>query len=117
MPRNALFDLLLQKFSEYPYWGLKNLRAQVKQPEAYLRQVLEDMAVLIKQGDFAMTWTLKDEYKQKVELSQDRQGAVAPDTGDNLGLDGLSDVPPGESGADSDEDDENENLFEDVAAA
>ena len=115
MPRNELIDKLLGLFGQYPYWSLKNLRAQVQQPEAYLRQVLEEIAVLIRQGDFAATWTLKDQYKDRVDPSQDRVGTVAPETGDSFGLDGMSDAGQGESGLGSDDDDEDPALFESVA--
>ena len=71
--------------------------------------------MLIKQGDFAMTWTLKDEYKGGVELSQDRQGTVAPDAGEGFGLDGLSDAGQAESGIGSEDDEDDPNLFESVA--
>jgi len=114
--RNVLIDQLLELFGQYPYWSLKNLRARLQQPEAYLRQVLEDIAVLIRQGDFAMTWTLKDEYKDRIDV-EDRVGAlqVAPDAGDSFGMEGLSDTGRAESGLGSEDDDEDPGLFESVA--
>lgn len=62
MPRNELLDLLWACFRRYKYWSMKALRAELRQPEAYLREVLEDIADLPKSGKFAMNWTIKPDY-------------------------------------------------------
>lgn len=64
MPQNELLDLIYQCFREYRYWPFKNLKARLRQPEAYLKQTLEMVAHLVKSGDFAMTWELKPEAKE-----------------------------------------------------
>lgn len=64
LPKNELLDLLFKLFEEYDYWGMKGLRERTKQPESYLKEVLETMAVLIKKGPYAMKYTLKPEFKQ-----------------------------------------------------
>ncbi|KAA8917842.1 hypothetical protein TRICI_000003 [Trichomonascus ciferrii] len=64
LPQNELLDLLFKLFEEYDYWGMKGLRERTKQPEAYLKEVLDTMAVLIKKGPYAMKYTLKPEFKQ-----------------------------------------------------
>ncbi|PLN82749.1 transcription initiation factor IIF, beta subunit [Aspergillus taichungensis] len=64
MPQNELLDLIYQCFREYRYWPFKNLKARLRQPEAYLKQTLEMIAHLVKSGDFAMTWELKPEAKE-----------------------------------------------------
>lgn len=62
--RSALLDILFKLFEEYPYWSLKGLKERTKQPEVYLREVLESMAVLNKSGPYAMKYSLQQEYKQ-----------------------------------------------------
>lgn len=42
---------------------MKALRAELQQPEAYLREVLDGVAVLAKSGRFATQWSLKPENK------------------------------------------------------
>jgi transcription initiation factor TFIIF subunit beta len=61
IPENELLDIIIQKFSQYRYWSFKNLRADIKQPEAYLKQTLEKVAKNVKGGDFTGTWTLKNQ--------------------------------------------------------
>lgn len=70
IPRNELLDLLFRLFEEYDYWTMKGLRERTKQPESYLKEVLDTMAVLIKKGPYAMKYSLKPEFKQvKGQLS------------------------------------------------
>lgn len=75
--RSALLDILFKLFEEYPYWSLKGLKERTKQPEVYLREVLDSMAVLNKSGPYAMKYSLQQEYKQ---LSN-QQGAQEEDDG------------------------------------
>lgn len=77
---------------------MKALRAELQQPEAYLRETLEKVAVLAKSGRFATQWSLKPENRL---ANYDGAGdAVAP------GED--TDLP------DEDEDDDEDIKFEDV---
>jgi transcription initiation factor TFIIF subunit beta len=64
IPKNELLDLLFKLFEEYDYWSMKGLRERTKQPEIYLKEVLDSMAVLIKKGPYAMKYSLKPEFKQ-----------------------------------------------------
>ena len=112
IPQNELLDLIYDCFKKYNYWPLKSLKAELNQPEAYLKQTLELVAHLVRQGPHAMTWQLKPESKisayadaQSYEQVKDE---IAPDN--SYGIDGPSDT--GE-GLGSDDDDENMKL-EDV---
>jgi len=80
MPRNELLDAIFQCFRKYNYWSLKTMKAELNQPEAYLKQVLESVAVLVRSGQFAMTYTLKPENRlaDAVDLNSD---SMAPDQG------------------------------------
>ena len=65
MPKNELLDALFECFRTYEFWSMKGLREALNQPEAYLKETLEQIATLLKNGPFALKWTLKDEYKTK----------------------------------------------------
>lgn len=74
LPRNDLLDLLFTLFEEFDYWSLKGLKDRTKQPEVYLKEVLETMAVLIKKGPYAMRYSLKAEYKQiKLKKNEEKK--------------------------------------------
>lgn len=106
MPQNELLDLLFKCFTQFTHWPLKSIKAQVQQPEAYLRQTLEMIAEMVKSGTFAGTWKLRKdanvaEYSGSgLDFGQAQEGK-APDGG--LGGDGASDV--GDLDKSEDEDD------------
>jgi len=79
IPESELMDKIIQCFSRYQYWSLKSLRAELKQPEAYLRQTLEKIAVLNKTGRFANNWSLRPEHAAP---NLQTSGDVAPDAAD-----------------------------------
>lgn len=100
MPQNELLDRIFECFRRYNYWSMKALRAELQQPEAYLRETLEKVAVLAKSGRFATQWSLKPENKlANYEGSVD---AAAP-----------TNEEESDTGMDDDEDDE-DVKFEDV---
>ena len=90
----------------------------MKQPEAYLRQTLEMVAHLIRQGPHAMTWQLKPEAKLSayadpgsVDKAKDE---IAPDSSHGYyGFDGASDAGNMGEGSGSGDDDDNVKM-EDV---
>lgn len=63
MPENELLDKIFQAFSTYNYWSMKALKAQIPQPEVYLRSTLERVATLNKTGRFANQWCLRDGFR------------------------------------------------------
>jgi transcription initiation factor TFIIF subunit beta len=101
--RNVLIDKLLDLFKKYKIWALRDLKARVNQPEAYLREVLSEIAVMWKNGDWTGKWELKKEYQElDAKLMNPESSLVAP---------AAEDSEMDRSGMD--EDDENE-TFEDV---
>jgi transcription initiation factor TFIIF subunit beta len=54
--RSELIDILHGCFDEFQYWPMKALKARTKQPEQFLKEVLSDIAHLVKSGPFASTW-------------------------------------------------------------
>ncbi|KAK9483168.1 transcription initiation factor IIF, beta subunit [Lipomyces starkeyi] len=63
IPKNELYDQLFKLFEEYDYWSMKGFRERTRQPEAYLKEVLESVAILNKKGPYALKYSLKPEYK------------------------------------------------------
>ncbi|MCJ1479275.1 hypothetical protein MMC13_007960 [Lambiella insularis] len=97
MPQNELIDIILDCFKRYNYWSLKSLKSEVNQPESYLKQTLEKVAHLVRQGPHAMTWQLNQEnkigaYADALAFEQ-VQDKVAPDT--SYQFDGASDTGEG----------------------
>lgn len=93
-------DALFDRFREHRFWGLRDLRARLRQPEQWIKENLDEIAVMHRAGDFNGKWELKDEYKNKDASLMNSVGA-APKAED-------SDV---EMKSDEDDDDE---QFEDV---
>ncbi|EXJ58819.1 hypothetical protein A1O7_06249 [Cladophialophora yegresii CBS 114405] len=105
--KGVLIDKLMTLFRQHRIWGLRDLKAKVNQPEAYLRETLEEIAFMWKQGDFNGKWELKDEYKQGDQMLLNPTGAeIAPKAEDTD-----ADI---KSGMDLDDDDDDDDQFEDV---
>lgn len=64
MPQKDLFDLLFRLFEEYEYWLMKGLKERTRQPELYLKELLEQIANLIKKGPYTSKYNLKPEYRR-----------------------------------------------------
>lgn len=60
--RNDLIDMLFKLFYKQQYWSLKDLRAKVQQPEAYLKEVLAEIGHLERSGPNNGTWRLQESY-------------------------------------------------------
>ena len=59
IPKNELLDMLFKLFKVQTHWAMKVLRERTKQPLDYLKETLEDIAVLHKVGTFFSTHYLK----------------------------------------------------------
>ena len=80
IPKNELIDWLHKCFDQYAYWPMKALKAKTKQPEAYLKEVLVDIADLVKAGPFSSCWRRQDMYNrntanQVLDVPPDAEGA------------------------------------------
>ncbi|EAA34657.2 Rap30/74 interaction domain-containing protein [Neurospora crassa] len=65
-PENQLLDELAKCFSVYMYWSIKALRSRIPQPEAFIRECLDKIAVIHRTGTFANHWSLKPEYQSMI---------------------------------------------------
>ncbi|KAL8798003.1 MAG: hypothetical protein Q9182_007033 [Xanthomendoza sp. 2 TL-2023] len=75
--RNDLIDQVFSCFKEHRYWKLGVMKERLKQPETYLKEVLEEVAELIKSGPFANHWQLNPHYQK---IMKDLDLEVAPST-------------------------------------
>ncbi|ORY87758.1 transcription initiation factor IIF, beta subunit, partial [Protomyces lactucae-debilis] len=63
LPLKDLYDAIFKCFEEYEFWSLKAFKKKLKQPEAYLKDTLDNIATLHKRGPHVGTWELKQETK------------------------------------------------------
>ncbi|KAF2013270.1 hypothetical protein BU24DRAFT_233675 [Aaosphaeria arxii CBS 175.79] len=84
IPRNDLIDLLHSCFDEYAYWPMKQLKAKTKQPEAYLKEVLSEIADLVKAGSFASCWRRNPIYNKTAEHDGLPPDTVDPDDDEEM---------------------------------
>src|SRR5690242_12089359 len=97
-PENQLLDAIARCFSEHKFWSIKAFRGKIPQPEAYLRECLDKIAVLHRSGTFANHWSLKPEYEGMItSLPKPADDAAVP----------KADVP-------SDDEDDEDVKMEDV---
>ncbi|EJD52856.1 hypothetical protein AURDEDRAFT_111380 [Auricularia subglabra TFB-10046 SS5] len=104
MPRNELYDALFERFKEKPDWSLKELRARTQQPEAYLKEVLAEVATLHRSGEKVGLWTLKTNYS-----SSSTHADVKYEAG-STPQDGMD-----EDEDDDDDDDDEEDDMEEIS--
>ena len=64
LPKKQVQDLLFRLFEKTEYASMKSLVEQTDQSASYLKEILPDIAILIKRGPYNSMWTLKDEYKK-----------------------------------------------------
>ena len=105
MPRNDLLDLIFVFFKEYKYWTLASLKERLVQPESYLRETLDSVAMLIRSGSMIGKYQLKpestaerydtgafDHVNVKAEAAPDAD-PNAPDISDDFEDEEMEDVP------------------------
>ncbi|SCU87531.1 LAFA_0E07294g1_1 [Lachancea sp. 'fantastica'] len=109
MPKKELLDFLFKLFDEYDYWSLKGLKERTKQPEVYLKECLDQVAILVKKGPYALKYTLKNEYKRLKEAERAaRLGELAKDDEN-----GSNDEENGDGSNNNDDDDNGDPDGED----
>jgi transcription initiation factor TFIIF subunit beta len=74
--RPDLITQLFSHFAEHEYWSMKGFREVTNQPEAYLKEVLEEIAIMNRSGPYTGKWSLKEEFKSQ------SLGEAAGDAGD-----------------------------------
>jgi len=92
MSEHELRDAIFLAYKEFSYWSMKAFKQRLNQPEAWLRENLEQLAVLHKAGAFANHWELKPEYKQGLQSVEGAAPDVAPEESDSDGDEEMEDV-------------------------
>ncbi|KAJ2493508.1 hypothetical protein IWW37_000597 [Coemansia sp. RSA 2050] len=111
MDRKDLMELLFACFEKHMYWGFKGLVEETRQPTAYLKEVLADIAFLNKRGPYVSTYSLKPEFrKASGEAAAALVAAAAASVHGSSSADRHADLGSDEDLDNLDEDDE----FEDV---
>lgn len=87
---------------------MKGFREVTNQPEAYLKEVLEEIAVMNRSGPFTGKWSVKEEFKSQVSSDPAAAAAGAPAAGAPGNANEVIEVE------DDDDDDEDEVEMEDV---
>ena len=78
--RGDLLDMLHGLFDEYEYWSMKALKTRTRQPEQFLKEVLPELAHLVKSGSFASHWQRQQHFNVGRTLTN-QQSSLAPDVG------------------------------------
>ena len=101
--RDELLDQLFALFTpEQPFWSLKELRRRTNQPEAYLKEILADIADFHRHGSNTNTFSLKSGFGAAGASPSAASGAaVAPTT-----TPGASSSTPAKMEQDDDDDDD-----------
>jgi transcription initiation factor TFIIF subunit beta len=63
-------------FYKQQYWSLKDLRAKVQQPEAYLKEVLAEIGHLERSGPNNGTWRLQESYAMAAPEAKEEEMEV-----------------------------------------
>ncbi|CAI6286104.1 unnamed protein product [Periconia digitata] len=87
IPRNELVDILHGLFDRYKYWPMKAIKATTNQPEVYLKEVLGDIAQLVRSGPFASCWTRHSQFNDTRASLNDEKPPDAENIDDNTGDD------------------------------
>lgn len=109
MDKKVLMKLLFQLFDQYDYWTMKGLKEKTNQPEAYLKECLENIAVMERRGPYALKYRLKDEYKKSRDVERKAK--------EGLTLEEMEDEEKKKAEEESEEEEEEEDdiEMEDVA--
>ncbi|WWD03842.1 hypothetical protein V865_001898 [Kwoniella europaea PYCC6329] len=121
LERHELTDRIFALFKEKPYWGIPALKATLKQPDGWLREVLRDVAEQIREGKYVNMWQLKKSWRGggdgqvKVEGTEGQgEEDVKPSVIENE--DGDENMNQDDEGEDNDDDEDDEDDFEEVLA-
>lgn len=63
--RGELEDMVFKLFEQQPFWAFKQLVVETQQPEAFLKEVTNDLCVYNKRGPNQGKYELKPEYIRK----------------------------------------------------
>ncbi|KZT00944.1 transcription initiation factor IIF beta subunit [Laetiporus sulphureus 93-53] len=110
MPRDQLLDELFRAFQEHEFWAIKALRERTQQPEAYLKEVLSEIAINRRSGEHAQSWELLPNFKGEGMKAENVPG---PSLSQGMSASQSSaDVKMEEAEEDEDEDEDEDDMEE-----
>ncbi|KAN0083987.1 Transcription initiation factor IIF, beta subunit domain containing protein [Tylopilus felleus] len=102
LPRNQLLDLLFQLFREQPRWSFKPLRERTQQPEVYLKEILNEIAILHRSGEYNGMWELSEIFAREGVKAENVPGPSSETNGGDVAMEDY----------DEEEEDEDEDMEE-----
>ncbi|KAI8907096.1 transcription initiation factor IIF, beta subunit-domain-containing protein [Powellomyces hirtus] len=63
LEKQDLINLIFSAFEKYAHWNFKGLMERTQQPQAWLKEVLNEVALLNKRGPYVGLYELKPEFK------------------------------------------------------
>lgn len=112
IPKNQLLDALFNLFRERPRWPIRILRERTQQPEAYLKEVLSEIAFLHRSGEHSGLWELRESFKDDGVKGEGMPGpSVYTDPSQGPSGNGVKDED-GEEEEEEDDEDEDEDMEE-----
>ncbi|KLO15281.1 transcription initiation factor IIF, beta subunit [Schizopora paradoxa] len=110
--RNVLLDSLFALYREKPRWSAKDLRTRTEQPEAYLKEVLSDIADLHRSGEFNGLYELKPNFRDSVKSESGEYTGAAGELIKSEAFGAGGDVEMLDDDEDDDDDDEDDDMEE-----
>ncbi|KAH9924104.1 transcription initiation factor IIF beta subunit [Amylocystis lapponica] len=104
MARDKLLDELFHAFQEQEHWSIKVLRERTQQPEAYLKEVLSEIATLHRSGEYNGTWELLPIIREKGYIKAEN----VPGPSSMSNYPGIEELKLEEGNDDDDEDDDDD---------
>lgn len=106
--RDELLDLLFAIFTpEQPFWSLKDLKRRTSQPEAYLKQILGDIA------DFHRHGANTNMFSLKAGFGSAGPSMVKPEAGASTST--AASTKMEEDADDDDDDDDDDDEMEEIS--
>lgn len=73
--RADLINIIFAAFEQYSNWSFKGLSERTKQPQSWLKEVLDEVCILKKRGPYVGTYELKPEYKYRFNMAKEASSA------------------------------------------
>ncbi|GAA97559.1 uncharacterized protein L969DRAFT_100540 [Mixia osmundae IAM 14324] len=62
-PRAEVTDQIMALFSTHEYWSLRNIKERIAQPDAWLKEIMTDVAIMNASGPYAGLYSLAPAFK------------------------------------------------------
>ena len=69
MPEEELREHIFNMFEKQAFWKLKELNAELHQPEGHLKKMLDELCIHHRKGEHKTQFELKEEYKSSAAVT------------------------------------------------